>query len=159
MFANRAPLNSLNCQNEYMVMLLGEKTAFQAVVSSIVWAFSDFLAKSEGVGESAPATTRFIDRVAECHELSLVTKQYCLLYAIFIITVPNRVGFRYLDQIWTLHKIFPCICVTYIRDLRYPRIPSVICNITGCFCDLFRCGRKQVSELWRAESDPGTFHG
>ena len=34
----RAPV-SLNCKNEYLVLALGEETAVQAVVGSIVWVF------------------------------------------------------------------------------------------------------------------------
>ena len=44
--------------NEYLVLALGEETAVQVVVGSIVWALRD--SKSQGVGEKPPAATRFI---------------------------------------------------------------------------------------------------
>ena len=39
LFAHRARPTPLKCKNEYMVLALGEETAVQAVVGSIVWAF------------------------------------------------------------------------------------------------------------------------
>ena len=39
LFAHRACPTPLKCKNEYLVLPLGEKTAVQAVVDSIVWAF------------------------------------------------------------------------------------------------------------------------
>ena len=39
LFAHRARLTPLKCENEYMVLALVEETAVQAVVGSIVWAF------------------------------------------------------------------------------------------------------------------------
>ena len=39
LFAHRARPTPLNCKNEYLVLALGEETAAQAVVGSIVWAF------------------------------------------------------------------------------------------------------------------------
>ena len=39
MFAHKARLTPLKCKNEYLVLTLGEETAVQAVVGSIVWAF------------------------------------------------------------------------------------------------------------------------
>ena len=39
MFANRARPSLLNCKNDYLVLALGEETAVQVVVGSIVWAF------------------------------------------------------------------------------------------------------------------------
>ena len=39
LFANRARPAPLKCENEYLVLPLGEETAVQAVVGSIVWAF------------------------------------------------------------------------------------------------------------------------
>ena len=38
-FAHRARPTPLKCKNEYSVLALGEETAVQAVVGSIVWAF------------------------------------------------------------------------------------------------------------------------
>ena len=38
-FVHRAFPSPLNCKNEYLVLVLGEETAVQAVVGSIVWAF------------------------------------------------------------------------------------------------------------------------
>ena len=39
LFAHRARPTPLKCKNEYPVLALGEETAVQAVVGSIVWAF------------------------------------------------------------------------------------------------------------------------
>ena len=39
LFAHRARPTPLKCKNEYPVIPLGEETAVQAVVGSIVWAF------------------------------------------------------------------------------------------------------------------------
>ena len=36
----RARLTSLDCKSEYLVFALSEETAAQAVVNSIIWAFS-----------------------------------------------------------------------------------------------------------------------
>ena len=38
-FPHRARLGPLNCENEYLVLAIWEKTAVQAVVGSIFWAF------------------------------------------------------------------------------------------------------------------------
>ena len=35
----RVRLTSLNCENEYLVLALGEKIAVKAVIGSIFWAF------------------------------------------------------------------------------------------------------------------------
>ena len=40
LFAHRARPTPLKCKNEYPVLSLGEETAVQAVVGSIVWVFS-----------------------------------------------------------------------------------------------------------------------
>ena len=39
LFAHRARPTPLKCKNEYMVLPLGEETAVQGVVGSVVWAF------------------------------------------------------------------------------------------------------------------------
>ena len=39
LFAHKARPIPLNCENEYPVLALGEETAVQAVVGSIIWAF------------------------------------------------------------------------------------------------------------------------
>ena len=46
LFAHRARPTPLKCINEYLVIALGEGTAVQAVVGSIVWAFRE--AKESG---------------------------------------------------------------------------------------------------------------
>ena len=48
LFAHMAHPSPLKCKNEYLVLALGEETAAQAVVGSIVWAFAGL--KSQGVG-------------------------------------------------------------------------------------------------------------
>ena len=42
LFAHRARPTPLKCKNEYLVLALGEETAVQAVVGSIVWAFRNY---------------------------------------------------------------------------------------------------------------------
>ena len=49
LFTHGARPSPLNCKNEYMVLALGEKTAAQAVVGSIVWAFRRLKKPSQGV--------------------------------------------------------------------------------------------------------------
>ena len=39
MFAHRTRLTPLKCEIEYLLLALGEETAVQAVVGSIVWGF------------------------------------------------------------------------------------------------------------------------